>query len=72
MESIKERVTRLIRRTLSTHKNIKVNLELECAFRNLGRQMIHNFHLKNIVLKEQDDLEEFWTNKQKGFIYSKM
>jgi hypothetical protein len=26
--------------------------------------MFHNFHLKNIVLKEQDDFGEFWTNQK--------
>jgi hypothetical protein len=40
---------------------MNINLALECAFRNLGRGMTHNFHLKK-GLEKQDDLEELLTN----------
>jgi hypothetical protein len=50
MYAVYERVAILIRKALSTHvytrRNMKINLALECAFRNLGRGMTYKFHLK--------------------------
>lgn len=60
MDIIKEKIVNVIRNALNLHKNIKINLEMECEFMKLESEdftMIHKFQLTNVILREEDD---FW------------
>ena len=45
---------------------------MECdEFMKLGNEdftMIHKFQLPNVILREQDDLEEYWDEQKDLFI----
>lgn len=51
MNLIKEKAINIVRNALNLHKNIKINLELECDFKAIMEaEITHKFQLSNIIL----------------------
>ena len=73
MNLVKEKAINIIRNALNLHKNIKVNLEMECEFKKEGDkykmiEMTHKFQLSNVILREANDLENYWDEQRELFI----
>lgn len=68
MDSIKDKANNLIKNALDMHKNIKINLELECDFKNLEQEMTHKFQLPNVIIRGENDLINYWDTQRDLFI----
>ena len=69
MTNIKDKAINVIKHALKLHKNIKLNLEMECEFKkDIDKYMTHKFQLSNVILSLSDNLEDFWDNQTDLFI----
>src|SRR5688572_14130347 len=76
MDCVRTECIQKIKEELQVHRNIKVNLNMDCSFENLEKKEIgnvekkeidHAFQLENVTLDQGTDLSKFWSDQKALF-----